>query len=144
MLILYVEDNDDHAELFFRSLEENCTSLDHIIRLKNGQEALDYLYARGDYAEGDFPRPKVLFLDINLPKVSGLEVLAKVKDDPALRNIPVVMLTSSLLPSDMAKAYHHHVNSYVEKPLDFNKFSELLKNVGRYWKDWNQVSYCRD
>ena len=135
--ILLVEDNDDHAEVVRRSFRTHQVAND-IHHVANGQAALDYLFRRGDYSDPTTsPRPHVIVLDLRLPKVDGLEVLRAIKEDQDLRRIPVVILTSSQGESDVAMAYDHHANSYLVKPLDFKKFTDLMGALGFYWLAWN-------
>ncbi|MBI5572138.1 MAG: response regulator [Desulfomonile tiedjei] len=137
LCILLVEDNEDHAEVVRRSFKSHQVAND-IHHVTNGQAALDYLFRRGDYSDHDTsPRPHVIVLDLRLPKVDGLEVLREIKQDDDLRRIPVVVLTSSQGERDVAMAYDHHANSYLVKPLDFKKFTELMRDLGFYWLAWN-------
>ncbi len=138
LTILLVEDNPDHAELVMRNLEDfqvaNC-----IVHVEDGEAALDYLYGRGMYGDRErFPLPHLMLLDLRLPKVDGLEVLREVKTTDGLRQLPVVILTTSDAERDMAMAYEYHANSYVTKPVNFGDFSKLLKDLGFYWLAWNK------
>jgi len=138
LTILLVEDNADHAELVKRNLEQFqvANQLQHV---EDGEAALDYLYQRGAYADARrFPRPNLILLDLRLPRIDGLEVLRQVKDDGKLQLIPVVILTTSDAERDMALAYQYHANSYVTKPVDFARFSTLLRDLGFYWLAWNR------
>ena len=122
LTILHVEDNAAHAELVRRSLE-NHRVINRMHHVKDGEEALDFLFRRGAYSDPRIsPRPTLILLDIRLPRVSGLEVLDQIDADPDLNRIPVVMLTTSSAEADVMDAYARHVNSYVVKPLDFGKF----------------------
>jgi CheY-like chemotaxis protein len=132
--ILLVEDDDDHAELTTVALESH-DDRHQAIRAHDGAEALDVLYQRGDHA--DAPRPDLILLDLNLPRVGGLEVLAAVKQDESLREIPVVVLTTSDAESDRVRAYRYHANSYLVKPVDFPKFESMIHELGNYWARWN-------
>jgi CheY-like chemotaxis protein len=135
--ILLVEDNPDHAELVMRSFEQHQIA-NTIYQAHNGEEALDYLFYRGQYTDPQSaPRPDVILLDLRLPRVNGLEVLKEIKNDAALRKIPVVILTTSEAEQDVAKAYEHHANSYLVKPVNFTKFSHLMDELGFYWLAWN-------
>jgi CheY-like chemotaxis protein len=135
--ILLVEDNDDHAEVVRRSFRSHQV-VNEIHHVTNGQAALDYLFRRADFSDpATSPRPHVIVLDLRLPKVDGLEVLREIKEDNDLRRIPVVILTSSQGERDVAMAYDHHANSYLVKPLDFKKFTELMRDLGFYWLAWN-------
>jgi two-component system, response regulator len=138
--ILLVEDNPDDEFLVMRALRKHKVSNKiHIVR--DGEEALDFLFSRGAYEDkgGDEKsRLKLVLLDIKLPKVSGLEVLAEVKQDPRTRHIPVVLLTSSSLQEEMLRAYVEGANSFLQKPVDFDQFDELIREVGYYWLRLNQ------
>ena len=137
VLVLLVEDNDDHAELVIRQLADHRIA-NKVIRLADGQEALDYLFQKGAFEDPkSSPRPHVIFLDLRLPKVDGLEVLKMLKESDELRDIPVVVLTTSEGERDVAKAYLNHTNSYVVKPVDYHKFRDLMDNLGFYWMSWN-------
>jgi CheY-like chemotaxis protein len=136
--ILLVEDNADHAELVKRNLEHFQVA-NRLYHVEDGEAALDFLHQRGAYADARrFPRPSLILLDLRLPRVDGLEVLKQVKTDPALHTIPVVILTTSDAERDIALAYHNHANSYVTKPVDFERFSSLLRDLGFYWLAWNR------
>lgn len=137
LTILLVEDNPDHAELVIRNMEEFSVA-NTIVHVQDGEAALDYLLDRGKYAGMRRPLPHLVLLDLQLPKVSGLEVLKQVKQDNRLRALPVVMLTTSAAERDMAKAYEYHANSYLSKPVDFCDFSRMLKDLGFYWLVWNR------
>ena len=135
--ILLVEDNPGHVKLIKRSFEDHKVA-NRILHVWNGEEALDYLFRRGDYTDPESsPTPQVILLDLRLPKIDGLDVLKQVKSDPALQRIPVVILTTSEAESDIAKAYDFHANSYLVKPVDFLKFTELMETLGFYWLAWN-------
>lgn len=137
VMVLLVEDNDDHAELVLRQMADHRIA-NKVVRLVDGQEALDYLFRKGKFEDPDSsPRPHVIFLDLRLPKVDGLEVLKVLKDSDDLRDIPVVVLTTSEGERDVAKAYLNHTNSYVVKPVDYHKFRDLMDNLGFYWLSWN-------
>jgi len=137
VLILLVEDNDDHAELVMRQMSDHRIA-NKVTRLVDGQEALEYLFRKGKFEDPETsPRPHVIFLDLRLPKVDGLEVLKSLKESDELRNIPVVVLTTSDRESDVAKAYLNHTNSYVVKPVDYQKFCDLMNDLGFYWMSWN-------
>jgi len=135
--ILLVEDNEDHAELVRRALAEHRVA-NRIRHLSDGQMALDYLFRRGAFEDpASSPRPHVVLLDLRLPRVDGLEVLAVVKTDPDLRRIPVVVLTTSDAERDLARAYASHANSYLVKPVGFEAFQKLMEDFGFYWLGWN-------
>ncbi|MBI4620147.1 MAG: response regulator [Desulfobacterales bacterium] len=131
--MLLVEDNDDHVELTKRALRENGI-LNDIYVVKDGQEALDFLYHRGKYSDKTkAPRPGLILLDVKLPKIDGFEVLEKIKSDPDLKLIPVIMLTTSSRDEEIAKGYAGGANSYVTKPVDFNEFVNKIKSIRLYW-----------
>jgi CheY-like chemotaxis protein len=138
MTILLVEDNPDHAELVKRNLEEFQVA-NHINHVEDGEAALDYVYRRGAYSDHKkFPRPDLILLDLRLPRIDGLEVLKQIKRDLSLQAIPVVVLTTSDAEKDLAQAYEYHANSYVTKPVNFENFSRLLRDLGYYWLAWNK------
>lgn len=141
--ILLVEDNRDHAELVLRALQTHKIG-NRIHHVADGEEALDYLFRKGVYAEPrDSPRPNLVLLDLRLPKVDGLEVLKKLKSDDELQRIPVVVLTTSEAERDLAGAYESYVNSYLVKPVDWPKFAKLIEDLGFYWLAWNRVPSAR-
>ncbi len=135
--ILLVEDNPAHAELVMRSFEDHRVA-NTIIHLSDGETALEYLFQRGLYSsERESPRPHVILLDLRLPRVDGLDVLKEIKSSDKLRSIPVVILTTSEAERDAAQAYEQHANSFLVKPLDFESFTNLIKELGFYWLKWN-------
>lgn len=133
MEILLVEDNPNDAEITIRSLKKH--NLANKLRwVKDGAEALDFIFAQGDYQDRDVSNgPRVIFLDLKLPKVDGLEVLEKIRDDQRTCNIPVVILTSSKEEQDVIKSYNLGVNSYIVKPVEFENFAKAIAEVGFYW-----------
>lgn len=137
--ILLVEDNPNDIELEMRALKKhNLTNKVQVA--KDGAEALDYLFGTGAYAgRGKFSQPKVIFLDLKLPKVSGLEVLQKIKMDERTKHIPVVVLTSSSEERDLIESYKLGVNSYIAKPIDFEKFLQITTELGFYWVLLNRL-----
>jgi CheY-like chemotaxis protein len=136
--ILLVEDDLAHAEIIRRNLRDFRVA-NRITHIKDGQAALDYLFRKGDYAEPKAsPRPQLILLDLRLPKVDGLEVLQRIKEDPDLKAIPTVVLTTSSAESDMVNAYANGAGSYLVKPVDFAKFTKLLDSFGFYWLAWNK------
>lgn len=138
MRVLLVEDNDDHAELVLRSLEDHHVA-NIISRASDGEQALDYLLRRGQYAAEDAAhRPDLILLDLRLPRVDGLDVLGQIKSTPDLAQIPVVILTTSQAENDLARAYERKANAYVVKPVDFDKFIQLMRDLGFFWLAWNQ------
>ena len=137
VIVLLVEDNDDHAELVARQLIDHRIA-NQLIRLSDGQEALDYLLQEGKFSDPEkSPRPHVIFLDLRLPKVDGLEVLKIIKNAESLQTIPVVVLTTSEAERDKTSAYLNHSNSYIVKPVDYQKFKQLMDDMGFYWMGWN-------
>ena len=138
-MILLVEDNADDEALTLRALNKNKIA-NKIVVVRDGAEALDYLFAMGVHANRDpFELPQVILLDLKLPKVDGLEVLRRLRSDPRTHMLPVVVLTSSKEEQDMLKAYSLGVNSYVRKPVDFNQFVEAIGQLGLYWLVLNEV-----
>lgn len=136
--ILFAEDSIDDAILTIRALEKSgfTNKLHHV---KDGAEALNFLYCRGQYVMRNFEdKPKLILVDLKMPKVSGLQVLEKVKSDPELKSVPVVILTSSQEDPDIAKCYSLGANSYIVKPLDSSKFFNSIKEIGLYWMILNQ------
>lgn len=131
--ILFIEDNLNDIKLTLRALEKrNLANKIHTI--KDGEEALEYIFCTGHYAERDKnQKPKVILLDLKLPKVDGLEILKKLKSSEHTKTIPVVVLTSSREESDMIESYKYGVNSYVVKPINFDSFSEAVAALGLYW-----------
>lgn len=131
--ILLVEDNPDDVELTLHAFEEHNIS-NEIEVVEDGAEALDYLFATGAYAGRDMSKmPAVVLLDLKLPKVDGLEVLRRIRDDDRTKNLPVVILTSSSEEEDLSKSYELGANSYVRKPVNFDQFSEAVRQLGLYW-----------
>lgn len=136
--ILLVEDNPEDAELTLRALKKRNLA-NRLYLVEDGAQALDFIFCRGAYAERSLKTPpKVVLLDLQLPKVNGLEVLQAIKSDPATRTIPVVILTSSKQDPDIQGAYALGANSYVVKPVNFDNFSEAMGQVGYYWLLLNQ------
>jgi CheY-like chemotaxis protein len=131
--ILLVEDNPDHAELTLRALK-NGHVLNEVFWVKDGAEALDFLEHRGPYADPDTaPRPGLILLDLNLPKVDGHEGLRRIKTDDTLRTIPVVMLTTSARDDEVSECYKAGANSYMCKPIRFTEFMERVRAIKLYW-----------
>lgn len=131
--ILLVEDDPSDAELTLRSLKKDRLTND-IVWVKDGVQALDFLFGRGEFAGRDIEKiPRLVLLDLNLPRMSGLDVLRAIKSDPGTRVIPVVVLTSSSQDKDIIDSYHLGVNSYIVKPVDFDKFCEAIRGLGIYW-----------
>jgi two-component system response regulator len=138
--ILLVEDNPHDAEMTIRTLKK-INLANRLIHLKNGAEALDFIFAKGAYtARSINDRPKVILLDIKMPKVDGIEVLRQIKSNPDTKIIPVVIMTSSKEEQDLITSYNLGVNSYVVKPVDFNGFAKAVSELGFYWLITNQYT----
>lgn len=136
--ILLVEDNPDDIELTIRALRKSNLS-NHIAIARDGAEAIDYIFCEGEYADRRIEdTPRLIMLDLKLPKVDGLEVLRRIKTDERTKSIPVVVLTSSQEQSDVIRSYDLGVNSYVVKPVNFESFSEAVQRLGLYWLLLNQ------
>jgi CheY-like chemotaxis protein len=136
--ILLVEDNPHDAEITLRALKR-ANLANNVQWLKDGEEALEFLFSNGVYQDRPQPRPRVMLLDIKMPKIDGIEVLRRIKADARTRSIPVVMLTSSGEESDLVRSYDLGVNSYLVKPVDFQRFSEEVTRIGFYWVAMNRV-----
>jgi DNA-binding response OmpR family regulator len=136
--ILLVEDSDHDAEMALRSLKKNNIS-NKVIRLKDGEEALDFLFGKGEYEGRNIHNhPRVILLDLKMPKVDGLEVLKAVRSNENTKTIPIVMLTSSKEERDVVDGYKLGVNSFIVKPVDFNSFMEAVREIGFYWVILNE------
>jgi len=136
--ILLVEDNESDAEMTIRALKKNNLA-NKLLHLKDGLEALDFLFAEEKYADRNIDnKPKVILLDLKMPKVSGIEVLQRIKADDRTKDIPVVVLTSSKEDPDIKKCYDLGVNSYVVKPVEFEAFYKAVSELGLYWMIINQ------
>jgi two-component system response regulator len=137
--ILVVEDNPDDEELTLRSLRRAHIA-NKVIVARDGGEALDYLYASGEYAGRDATQiPALVLLDLKLPIVGGIDILKRIRAEPATRYLPVVIMTSSSEDEDMVKSYDSGANSYIRKPVDFSEFAGAVQQLGLYWLVLNSV-----
>jgi two-component system response regulator len=136
-MILLVEDNPDHVALTIRALKKNNIA-NNVVVASDGAQALDMLYARGEYEGKPIDTPNVVLLDLKLPKVDGLEVLRTLRADERTRLLPVVILTSSDEETDVVQSYRSGANSYIRKPVDFMQFLEATRQLGLYWLVLNE------
>ncbi|HEV8654967.1 MAG TPA: response regulator [Candidatus Limnocylindria bacterium] len=136
-VILLVEDNPDDEALTLRAFAKNNIS-NRIVVVRDGAEALDWLFRRGQWADRAEPEALIVLLDLKLPKVDGLEVLRQLRDDPRTKLLPVVILTSSKEESDLLRGYELRANSYIRKPVDFAHFVEAVREIGMYWLVLNE------
>jgi CheY-like chemotaxis protein len=142
--ILLVEDNQDDMDLALHALRREKLA-NSIFVARDGEEALDFLFCRGAFAQRSFDHPpKLVLLDLKLPKIDGMEVLKQVKSDPRTKTIPVVIMTSSKEERDLVAGYNLGANSYIQKPVDFEQFRETVKSVGLYWVVINQAPVAHD
>lgn len=140
--ILLVEDNADEEELALIALQRSGVNIDEIVVARDGQEALDFLFKRGKYTDRDINTDlKVIFLDLNLPKLNGFEVLKQLRADENTSFLPVVVLTSSNEQSDLCEGYRLGANSFIRKALDFDEFIDDIHELRRYWLDLNLTAY---
>lgn len=137
-VVLLADDNSTDAELTTRALEIGGVSR-NIIWVQDGQAALDYVFRSGPYAHRAPGNPRLMLLDMHMPKVDGLDVLARIKSNERTRAIPIVIMSSSDQESDMARSYAMHANSYIVKPVDFKQFTEQVAQLGRYWMTVNRA-----
>jgi CheY-like chemotaxis protein len=138
--ILLVEDNQDDIDLALHALQREKLA-NRIFVARDGEEALDFLFCRGAFAQRSFDHPpKLVLLDLKLPKVDGMEVLKQIKSDPRTKTTPVVIMTSSKEERDLVAGYNLGANSYIQKPVDFDQFRETVKTVGLYWLVINQLA----
>jgi two-component system response regulator len=135
--ILLVEDNPDDIELALHALKKN-NIINHVEVVRDGQEALDYLFYKGKYSNSPHPLPGLILLDLKLPKVDGIQILKDIKVDRKRKLIPVVVLTSSKEEKDVIESYDLGVNSYIRKPVNFDQFVETVKHIGFYWLLMNE------
>jgi len=136
--ILLVEDNPDDLELTLHALRREHLA-NNIFAVRDGEEALEFLFCTGRFKDRNFDHPpRLVLLDLKLPKLTGLEVLKRVKDDPRTKALPVVILTASKEERDLVASYNLGANSYIQKPVDFDRFREIVKSAGLYWMVINQ------
>jgi CheY-like chemotaxis protein len=138
--ILLVEDNNTDAELTLRALRKNNLA-NNVVWVKDGAEALDFLFHTGQYSQRLNGMPRLVLLDLKLPKIDGLEVLRRIKADERTKAIPVVMVTSSAEESDLIESYKIGVNSYLVKPVDFSQFMDVVSRAGLYWAVLNKTPH---
>jgi len=136
--ILIVEDNPNDAEMALRALKKNKLA-NNVLIVEDGEEALNFIFARGKFSDREKNnRPKIILLDLKLPKVNGLEVLKEIKSNEQTKIIPVIVMTSSKQETDLIESYRLGVNSYIVKPVDFDKFVDAVRDLGLYWLLLNQ------
>jgi two-component system, response regulator len=136
--ILLVEDNPDDLELTLHALRREHLA-NNIFTVRDGEEALEFLFCTGKFEDRDIDHPpRLVLLDLKLPKLNGLEVLKRIKQDPRTKAVPVVILTSSKEERDLVATYNMGANSYIQKPVDFDRFREIVRNTGLYWMVINQ------
>jgi two-component system response regulator len=136
--ILLVEDSLSDAELTIRALKKNNLA-NKLVHLEDGQEALDFIFAEGNYSQRNIgDTPKIIILDLKMPKINGIQVIQRIKSDERTKKIPVIVLTSSKEDPDIQECYLLGVNSYVVKPVQFEKFLQVVADLGLYWMIFNQ------
>jgi two-component system, response regulator len=138
--ILLAEDSDTDGEMTLRALRKKGIA-NNLTWVRDGEEALDFIYHRGNYAERSNRHPKLVLLDLKMPRVDGIDVLRQIKADPNTKSIPVVVLTSSAQDRDVIDSYQLGVNSYIVKPVDFDQFFEVVSTLGLYWAVMNKVPW---
>ncbi len=136
--LLIADDNPTDAELTIRALEIGGVS-QQVVWVQDGEAALHYVFRQGVYAQRVSGNPKLMLLDLHMPKIDGLDVLAQIKADPKTRATPVVIMSSSDQESDMARSYEAHANSYIVKPVDFKQFTDQVSLLGQYWTRINRA-----
>jgi CheY-like chemotaxis protein len=136
--ILLADDNATDAELTIRALEIGGVG-EKVVWVQDGEAALQFRFRKGVYAQRPPGNPSVMLLDLNMPKVDGIEVLAQIKNDPRTRSTPVIVMSSSDQESDMMRSYAAHANSYIVKPIDFKQFTEQVAMLGQYWTRINRA-----
>jgi CheY-like chemotaxis protein len=136
--ILLADDNPTDAELTIRALEIGGVS-QQVVWVQDGEAAIHYVFRQGVYAQRVSGNPKLMLLDLHMPKIDGLDVLAQIKADPKTRSTPVVIMSSSDQESDMARSYAAHANSYIVKPVDFKQFTDQVSLLGQYWTRINRA-----
>ena len=136
--ILLADDNATDAELTIRALEIGGVG-EKVVWVQDGEAALQFVFRKGVYAQRPPGNPSVMLLDLNMPKVDGIEVLAQIKNDPRTRSTPVIVMSSSDQESDMMRSYAAHANSYIVKPIDFKQFTEQVAMLGQYWTRINRA-----
>jgi CheY-like chemotaxis protein len=142
--ILLVEDNPDDELLAIRALRKGCLA-DRVAVARDGAEAINYVFAEGGYGDKtEGPRLQVVFLDLKLPKIDGLEVLRRIRSDERTKLLPVVVLTSSDEERDMMESYSLGANSYVKKPIDFAHFTQTIEQLGKYWLTLNKTPFSEE
>jgi two-component system response regulator len=136
--VLLADDNATDAELTIRALEIGGVA-QQIIWVQDGEAALHFVFRKGVYAQRSAGNPRLMLLDLHMPKVDGLDVLQQIKNDPGTRSTPVVIMSSSDQESDMARSYALHANSYIVKPVDFRQFTDQVSLLGQYWTRVNRA-----
>ena len=137
-IILLVEDNPEHEALTLRAFEKNRFG-SQIVVVRDGAEALDWLHKRGAHQSRSEPDPQIVLLDLDIPRVDGLEVLRQIRADPRTALLPVVILTTSKEQTDVLLGYELRANSYIQKPVEFARFVEVIREIGLYWLDLNET-----